>query len=563
MMALKFLHRWLMLRLAPATLALALLAAPLTASFDEVGAGARAAGMADAQTALADDANAAVHNPAGLVQIVQPQLTAEFGEYARGLTDGSKLGSTYLGYAYPWTIGDTVIGFAYRDFKATTIVQERTMLVGAGRRLKHQLFGWEGVWSYGANVKMLNREFVTDGFATNAIGDSGSASGRADPVLSGGAESKAFALDMGLMYQFGRRLESSFGLMGMNVNRPNIAIQSGDRAPEIVKIGFAHRPKWGAMTAEMRRARRLAGEPDTDLALGVERHFRLQGPNAVSVRAGYAEGSRGYKAVTAGAAYHFGRFSLDYALSFPIGHLSDTDGHQRFGFSMKFGSTATARAPVETVIVSTPVITITVPETPTPLAPKVEAAPAVPAVVPVPVAPVMVPVPVPMPVAPVVAPMPVPVPAVVPQPAVPAPVAPAAAPVVKPAAEPVPAAAPKPAKAPVAKPATKPAGKPAATPVAKPAAPVLPALKPANQPAGRPEVRPKPAATGAVRNPAAERAWQFYEEAVRREVADHEKIELLESMLMQFGEQEAARINQELEKLRRRAGKKPKGTGSR
>ena len=41
-----------------------------------------------------------------------------------------------------------------------------------------------------------------------------------------------------------------------------------------------------------------------------------------------------------------------------------------------------------------------------------------------------------------------------------------------------------------------------------------------------------------------------------REISDPEKIEILESMLLRFGEREAARINIELGKLRRHL---PKG----
>jgi len=503
-----------------------LLALPLHASFDDVGAGARGAGMADAQTAVADDAAAAFNNPAGLVQVVDPRLSAEFGQYARGLTDGSKLGSSFFSYVHPVKPGETVLSAGYRSFTASDILTEKTYLLGAGRRLSVTPFGWEGVWSVGANVKMLQRSFTTDAFASNAIGDNGSASGQADPVLAGGAKKSAYSFDAGAMYQFGRRLASSVGITVLNGDKPGLGVSSNDHAPRIVKVGAAHRPRWGLITAEVRRAYRLTREPDTDVAFGAERNFRLSNYSAVVLRGGYGEGSRGYQAVTAGAAYHFGRYAFDYAFSFPIGNLAQSDGHQRIGFSMRFGlpaSTATVTAaplmppmvePVEatpapademTVVTSSAAAQIeetknelqefrdAVEENVTTLqreidalrksaTPKPEATPA-------------------------------------PSPVAPTPVVPT------PVAEPAPAAPKK-------------------------------AVQPINVPAPR---IPKPQVPSAAPTPDAARAWQFYQEAVDRDVSDPEKIELLESMLVRFGERETGRINVELEKLRRRAPKPVRG----
>ena len=50
--------------------------------------------------------------------------------------------------------------------------------------------------------------------------------------------------------------------------------------------------------------------------------------------------------------------------------------------------------------------------------------------------------------------------------------------------------------------------------------------------------------------PEVKRAWAFYREAVAREVSDYEKVEILESMLVRFGETEAAAINKELSRIR-------------
>ncbi len=524
MIALKTLHRWL-LRAAALAVAMGVFVAPVRASFDEVAAGPRAAGMADAQTALADDASAAFNNPAGLIQIGDPRLVTEFEQTARGLSDGSKLGSTYLGYVHPIRPGETVLGFGYRDFKATEILEEKTYLLGAGRRLNIAPFGWEGVWSAGANLKMLERSFVGGAYAENAIGDNGSASGAADPLLNGGGKTSAVSADLGVLYQFGRRLDSSVGVMVMNANRPDISIRSGDRAPEIIKIGAAHRPKWGAVTAEIRRAHRLAANPDTDLALGAERNFRLSNNGAVTLRGGYAEGSRGYKAVTAGAAYHFGRFSFDYALSFPIGNLSVTDGTQRLGFSMRFGNAvavATTAAivppmvqPVVAVATAAPTETAPIEDSVSELNRFQQGVTEDIATLEREIAALRA--------AANVAPSTTTVPAVYPAQPAPAPAAPVAV-----------STAPAPLE------------------VVHPVVPVVSPKKPAALPhpaAPKPAVTPARRPAQAAPTPDAARAWQFYDEAVARDVSDQERMELLESMRARFGAAEAARINAEIEKI--------------
>jgi molecular chaperone GrpE (heat shock protein) len=65
-------------------------------------------------------------------------------------------------------------------------------------------------------------------------------------------------------------------------------------------------------------------------------------------------------------------------------------------------------------------------------------------------------------------------------------------------------------------------------------------------------VKAAPKPTAAAESREAEEAWQFYQEAVSRDISDQEKIELLESMVERFGEKQAPRVQAELDKLRKR-----------
>jgi len=71
------------------------------AAFDDLGAGARAAGMGNAFAALADDAFGFYYNPAGLGHVRQGQLASEYGKLWVGLSDRSDLSRSFVAAAVP------------------------------------------------------------------------------------------------------------------------------------------------------------------------------------------------------------------------------------------------------------------------------------------------------------------------------------------------------------------------------------------------------------------------------------------------------------------------------
>ena len=313
----------------------------LRAAFDDLGRGARTAGMADTFVGVADDANALYYNPAGLAQLDQAAITTEYGQLLRGQDDGSNLGITYLGYAYPFRRPKWgTIGVAYHNFKAANLLNERTIQVSYGWKMKVEPFGWKGTWLGGLGLKQLYREFQPDRFTENALNDAGVASGSQDPLFArNGYSNDAYALDLGGLYRFGRQNRYGAGISLMNINRPDVSLAGdNDKAPFIAKLGLAYRPNWGLMSVEVRRAKRLSSQSDTDVALGAERRFTLQGIGAFTLRGGYAEGSRDFKAVTAGASYHVGNAEIDYGFNFPVGTLADLQGSHRVGLTFRMGT---------------------------------------------------------------------------------------------------------------------------------------------------------------------------------------------------------------------------------
>ena len=78
---------------------------PLQAAFEQIGAGARALGMGNAFSAMADDATAIHYNAAGLAQLRLGEVTAGYGKLYSGLKDDSAIGHGFVGAAQPLAKG--------------------------------------------------------------------------------------------------------------------------------------------------------------------------------------------------------------------------------------------------------------------------------------------------------------------------------------------------------------------------------------------------------------------------------------------------------------------------
>jgi hypothetical protein len=72
-----------------------------SADFDDLGMGARAQGMGNAFTGLADDSRAIYYNPAGLAWQTRSQVSADYSRLLMGLDDSSSLSLGFLSYVHP------------------------------------------------------------------------------------------------------------------------------------------------------------------------------------------------------------------------------------------------------------------------------------------------------------------------------------------------------------------------------------------------------------------------------------------------------------------------------
>ena len=138
---------------------LALPAASAQAAFEDLGAGARAPGMANAFTAVADDVYAVHYNPAGLALLERPEFGSSYTQLLMGLSDHSDLNLTFLGYAHPLKEGRWgTVGAAWERFSLnSSLYVEDTLTFSYARPLQKAL--WAGSLYGGLNAKYLRRGF--------------------------------------------------------------------------------------------------------------------------------------------------------------------------------------------------------------------------------------------------------------------------------------------------------------------------------------------------------------------------------------------------------------------
>ena len=339
----------LIIALGTASLAaLLLFAAPARAAFEDLGAGARGPGMGNAFTAVADDVYAIYYNPAGLALLDRPELAASYTQNLAGLSDGSGLNTSFLGYVNPLDRGNGTLGAAVQSFSIDgSFYSERAVYLSYGRTAPESL-GLDNLY-WGVNLKNLHRSFGSLPEASNALSGL-TATGRADPVLSGNSAVSAFSADLGLLYKLSRNYTA--GLELVNVNSPNMAFSSADtdKLPMQAKLGFAYNSMLSNITAQYETVNSPAGTRDHRLTMAVERWFPWLLVGNIGARAALSVGSRDFRQATAGLSYRTGRMSMDYGFSMPINSIAATSGSHRLSFSIRFGPAKEEEESVQLVL---------------------------------------------------------------------------------------------------------------------------------------------------------------------------------------------------------------------
>jgi hypothetical protein len=305
---------------------LVLLTSTAHAAFEPLPVGGRAAGMAEAYTAVVDDVYALYYNPSGVLQIERPEIGSYYSQLFMGLSDNSQISRMFVGYAQPLGKNGRKggIGASYLALDLPGLYKEETIGLTYGREFKRRYNG-------GMTLKLLRKSIGTDVYSSNAINPmTGGATGTADPLLASGRSASALGLDLGLQYRLTKAY--ALGVAARNINAPDVAIGDGsDKAPAIMALALARRLRSGSLDIEVMNFKTASA--NTRFALGGEHWFK----NGFGLRAGGGLGSRGYSTVSFGASYKMESIQFDYAAILPLQGVEGTLGNQQVSLTVRLG----------------------------------------------------------------------------------------------------------------------------------------------------------------------------------------------------------------------------------
>jgi len=294
-------------------------------AFQDVNSGARPSGMGGAFTAISDDTNAPLYNPAGLVQVQWNEVSAMFsrlfaGEDLYAGQDTVDLNQSYLAYASKPIPKWGSIGLSWNNFTTTHLYREDTLTLSLARNVGDLIPALGNDLAAGLNLKYLRRGISLDARTTN------------DPVFRGGTSASGVAMDVGFLYkpEEGPLTGWRLGFSGQNLNQPDLGFGETDKVPYTLRFGAAYQARqmpWFVPALDV-----VHRDGITNLLGGFE-SWLFQ--DTLGLRAG---GNR--QEATTGISYYYAvnaklGFRLDYGISIPF-YVKDTTGSHRLAMTAYF-----------------------------------------------------------------------------------------------------------------------------------------------------------------------------------------------------------------------------------
>ena len=230
-----------------------------SAAFDDMGIGARPLGMGGAFVAVADDANASRHNPAGL-----GYMTAAEAGFTHVRMFSGVVNYNYAGVALPLgAAGSFGVSFGMLS-EESNIYTERDVAFSYAKKVVESL-------SLGANLRMLNTSFDDDNqwVKENQYFAETSASG--------------FTLDLGVLAMPVKGL--NIGLSAANLLPADISVSESEeeKIPVNLQLGLAYKLSAIAASAQQPALKEVL----ETMVISIEGALRKEREmNALKVRAG-------------------------------------------------------------------------------------------------------------------------------------------------------------------------------------------------------------------------------------------------------------------------------------
>ena len=307
------------------------LAGSSEAAFRDNFLGARSVAMGGAYTALADDVDGALVNPAGLSMIKGQQIVATMAALYVGLSDDSFISQNIAGYAYQFSGrpkrplqargtrrresrvaeyeegGIGTLGIVWKRFGAGSLYSENVLALSFARALR----AVGKVASFGATLKLMSWD------SAPTIG----AHGKVVEDLPGW---RGISFDVGFVVWPSENIPVAVALQ--NVNRPDITSNFSkveEKLPSAVRVGVAAIGEDVTWVMDM-----ILRDGQLDLRMGLER--RAYEGNLL-FRTGFGLENLAWGTnFTLGAGYKISDSTrIDYAFVYPVNTILDTLGSHR------------------------------------------------------------------------------------------------------------------------------------------------------------------------------------------------------------------------------------------
>lgn len=300
-------------------------------AFENIGIGARPAGLAGAYTALGSDAYSLLYNPGGIGLASKSEISAQYNKLYVGLTDNSSLGYAYVGGVQPIRTVKNIgcLGIGYLNFSLEGLYSENTLIFGFASPSLINKF------SLGVNLKYLTMSYGTIAETRNALGDDSMPSGQPDKLFAEHSNSLgAVSFDVGLLYYPVKNYR--FGLTISDLNTPNISLAGLPEVvlPQTIRLGVAHFGETYSLAAGL-----VSRADNFEIGAGGEKYL---GEKFV-LRGGVNFSNQQYSNLAVGFGFvgekknEPGGFNLDYALLYPLSGVKGTLGSHQISVTMKFG----------------------------------------------------------------------------------------------------------------------------------------------------------------------------------------------------------------------------------
>ncbi len=298
------------------TLFLAPFTSTIYAAFDDRFIGARAYAMGGASSAVMNEVDALLVNPASISNISAQQFSATMAMLHVGLSDETSITQNLVAYANSHPKRGAV-GLLWKRLNVSQLYAENYVVLGASKSYRIGS-GGNRHFSIGASGKLLNWETVPTLGANGAVLED----------LPGRSQ---LSVDLGFVFRSSTNIPIAVSVQ--NLNSPGVASSSSpsnETLPLQTTLGIGllgNRSAWGTDLVFRRQ--------EIDIAVGLE--YRLHG-DKLYVRSGFRLENLAWGTnLTAGAGFRpRERMRIDYGFVLPNGGIQSTFGSHRFSIVYDF-----------------------------------------------------------------------------------------------------------------------------------------------------------------------------------------------------------------------------------